>query len=78
MSTPSSYVGGGGLAAGSVTASECAPQPASAETTAPSRGENVLPQTPNTARNAAMRYAISNSFGFGGQNVSLVLSEFRG
>jgi 3-oxoacyl-[acyl-carrier-protein] synthase II len=30
---------------------------------------------PNTARDAKMRYAISNSFGFGGQNVSLVLAR---
>ena len=43
--------GGGGDGAASTTASECAPQPASAETTAPSRGEYALPQTPNTARN---------------------------
>ncbi len=28
---------------------------------------------PNTARRAAVRHALSNSFGFGGQNVSLVL-----
>jgi 3-oxoacyl-[acyl-carrier-protein] synthase II len=28
---------------------------------------------PNTARDAALRHAISNSFGFGGQNVSLVM-----
>ena len=32
-----------------------------------------LDVVPNTARNAAMRYAISNSCGFGGQNVSLVM-----
>jgi 3-oxoacyl-[acyl-carrier-protein] synthase II len=29
---------------------------------------------PNVARDARMRRAISNSFGFGGQNVSLVMS----
>jgi 3-oxoacyl-[acyl-carrier-protein] synthase II len=29
---------------------------------------------PNEARDARMRRAISNSFGFGGQNVSLVMS----
>ena len=32
-----------------------------------------LDVVPNQARDAAMRYAISNSFGFGGQNVSLVM-----
>jgi 3-oxoacyl-[acyl-carrier-protein] synthase II len=30
---------------------------------------------PNKARDAQVRYAISNSFGFGGQNVSLVLAR---
>jgi 3-oxoacyl-[acyl-carrier-protein] synthase II len=32
-----------------------------------------LDVVPNTARDAQMRHAISNSFGFGGQNVSLVM-----
>ena len=32
-----------------------------------------LDVVPNTARDVAMRHAISNSFGFGGQNVSLVM-----
>jgi 3-oxoacyl-[acyl-carrier-protein] synthase II len=33
-----------------------------------------LDVVPNTARDAKLRHALSNSFGFGGQNVSLVLS----
>jgi 3-oxoacyl-[acyl-carrier-protein] synthase II len=32
-----------------------------------------LDVVPNTARDAQMRHVISNSFGFGGQNVSLVM-----
>ncbi len=32
-----------------------------------------LDVVPNTARDARVRHAISNSFGFGGQNVSLVM-----
>src|SRR5436190_14302669 len=34
-----------------------------------------LDVVPNTARDAKVRYALSNSFGFGGQNVSLVMSR---
>ena len=34
-----------------------------------------LDVVPNAARDAKVRHALSNSFGFGGQNVSLVMSR---
>lgn len=37
-----------------------------------------LDYVPNAARNKQVRRALSNSFGFGGQNVALIFSEFAG
>lgn len=36
-----------------------------------------LDYIPNQPREGKAKVAISNSFGFGGQNVSLILREFR-
>ena len=37
-----------------------------------------LDYVPNTSRQQRVRHALSNSFGFGGQNACLVFSEFNG
>jgi 3-oxoacyl-[acyl-carrier-protein] synthase II len=37
-----------------------------------------LDYTPNEARQRQIRYAMSNSFGFGGHNASLVIGQLNG
>jgi 3-oxoacyl-[acyl-carrier-protein] synthase II len=40
--------------------------------------ECVLDYVPHHARERALKHVMSNSFGFGGTNVALVLSAFEG
>ena len=37
-----------------------------------------LDYVPNQARERRVRHVLSNSFGFGGQNISLIVSRFEG
>jgi 3-oxoacyl-[acyl-carrier-protein] synthase II len=37
-----------------------------------------LDYVPNAARDQRVQHALSNSFGFGGQNISLIFSGFKG
>ncbi len=37
-----------------------------------------LDYVPNAARRKPVRYALSNSFGFGGQNISLIFAAYKG
>ena len=37
-----------------------------------------LDYIPNAARDGKCEHALSNSFGFGGQNITLIASAFKG
>ncbi len=81
MSSNKSMIGHTLTAAGAV---EAVIQPADARTISAFRRPSITPcripaipldVVPNVARDAKVTRAISNSFGFGGQNVSLVLTR---